>query len=146
MLMHESAGPITHSTCRISLSPCILRSHATTTNFPAHVVECGLQLVRDLCSWCGLRQVSRRTFVRALQEKGSVMLVPGGQAELVHTWRIKCKKEYVVYGKHKGQRLPAVRAASMPRHMTQTCLLVESHPALTLQESNKLCRSLQAHL
>ena len=63
-----------------------------------------MQLVRDLCSWCGLRQVSRRTFVRALEEKGSVMLVPGGQAELVHTWRIKCKKEYVVYGKHKGQR------------------------------------------
>ena len=62
-----------------------------------------LQLVRDLCSWCGLRQVSRRTFVRALEEKGSVMMVPGGQAELVHTWRIKCKKEYVVYGKHKGQ-------------------------------------------
>lgn len=63
-----------------------------------------MQLVRDLCSWCGLRQVSRRTFVRALEEKGSVMLVPGGQAELVHTWRIKCKKEYVVYGKHKGQQ------------------------------------------
>lgn len=59
-------------------------------------------LVRDLCSWCGLRQVSRRTFVRALQDKGSVMLVPGGQAELVHTWRIKCNKEYVVYGRHKG--------------------------------------------
>ena len=67
------------------------------------VVGC-MQLVRDLCSWCGLRQVSRRTFVRALEEKGSVMLVPGGQAELVHTWRIKCKKEYVVYGKHKGQQ------------------------------------------
>lgn len=63
-----------------------------------------VQLVRDLCSWCGLRQVSRRTFVRALQEKGSVMLVPGGQAELVHTWRIKCKKEYVIYGRHKGQQ------------------------------------------
>lgn len=61
-----------------------------------------LQLVRDLCSWCGLRQVSRHTFVRALQDKGSVILVPGGQAELVHTWRIKHKKEYVVYGKHKG--------------------------------------------
>ena len=67
-----------------------------------------VQLVRDLCSWCGLRQVSRRTFVRALEEKGSVMLVPGGQAELVHTWRIKCKKEFVVYGKHKGQH-PSLR-------------------------------------
>lgn len=72
------------------------------------VVMTGLvwvQLVRDLCSWCGLRQVSRRTFVRALNEKGSVMLVPGGQAELVHTWRIKCRKEFVIYGRHKGQQL-----------------------------------------
>ena len=43
--------------------------------------------------------------MRALQDKGSVMLVPGGQAELVHTWRIKHKKEYVVYGKHKGASL-----------------------------------------
>ena len=59
-----------------------------------------MQLVRDLCSWCGLRQVSRRTFVRALQDKGSVMLVPGGQAELVHTWRIKHKKEYVAVSIH----------------------------------------------
>lgn len=59
--------------------------------------------MRDLVSWCGLRQVSRRTFVLALQDKGSVMLVPGGQAELVHTWRIKRRKEYVVYGRHKGQ-------------------------------------------
>ena len=64
---------------------------------------CWVQLVRDLVSWCGLRQVSRRTFVRALQDKGSVMLVPGGQAELVHTWRIKRKQEYVVYGGHKGK-------------------------------------------
>ena len=64
-----------------------------------------VQLVRDLVSWCGLRQVSRHTFVRALQDKGSVILVPGGQAELVHTWRIKHKKEYVVYGKHKGTLL-----------------------------------------
>ncbi|DBB16381.1 hypothetical protein WJX82_004098 [Trebouxia sp. C0006] len=59
-------------------------------------------LVRDLVSWCGLRQVSRRTFVCALQDKGSVMLVPGGQAELVHTWRIKRRQEYVVYSGHKG--------------------------------------------
>lgn len=62
-----------------------------------------MQLVRDLVSWCGLRQVSRRTFVRALQDKGSVMLVPGGQAELVHTWRIKRRQEYAVYSGHKGE-------------------------------------------
>ena len=68
-----------------------------------------MQLVRDLVSWCGLRQVSRRTFVRALQDKGSVMLVPGGQAELVHTWRIKRRQEYVVYSGHKGE-IPAISA------------------------------------
>ena len=78
-----------------------------------------MQLVRDLVSWCGLRQVSRRTFVRALQDKGSVMLVPGGQAELVHTWRIKRRQEYVVYSGHKGEIVTA--------HKTKPLTCQESH-------------------
>ena len=83
-----------------------------------------MQLVRDLVSWCGLRQVSRRTFVRALQDKGSVMLVPGGQAELVHTWRIKRRQEYVVYSGHKGEiQIPAISALA-GRHVT---LISPSH-------------------
>ena len=47
-------------------------------------------------------QVARRTFVRALQERGSVVLVPGGQAELVHTWRRTHHGEFVIYCRHKG--------------------------------------------
>ena len=49
-----------------------------------------------------LAQVARRTFVRALQERGAVVLVPGGQAELVHTWRRTHHGEFVVYCRHKG--------------------------------------------
>ena len=47
-------------------------------------------------------QVARRTFTRALQERGSVVLVPGGQAELVHTWRRTHHGEVVIYARHKG--------------------------------------------
>jgi len=47
-------------------------------------------------------QVSRPTFVRALEEGGSVIMVPGGQAELVHTWRFFKRQEFVIYKRHKG--------------------------------------------
>ena len=47
-------------------------------------------------------QVSRRTFVKALDESGAVIMVPGGQAELVHTWRFFKQKEFVIYTRHKG--------------------------------------------
>jgi 2-acylglycerol O-acyltransferase 2 len=30
------------------------------------------------------------------------MMVPGGQAELVQTWRLRRQREYVIYTKHKG--------------------------------------------
>ncbi|KAK9814027.1 hypothetical protein WJX73_009556 [Symbiochloris irregularis] len=59
-------------------------------------------VVRDFCSWCGVRQVARKSFVKALRERGSVLLVPGGQAELVHTWRLFGRKELVVHCRHKG--------------------------------------------
>ncbi|KAK9860433.1 hypothetical protein WJX84_011356 [Apatococcus fuscideae] len=64
-------------------------------------------VIRDICSWCGLRVVARRTIIRALKDKGAVILVPGGQAELVLTWRMfrqnpRGKREYVVYTRHKG--------------------------------------------
>ena len=39
--------------------------------------------------WCGAMQVA-------------VILVPGGQAELLHTWRLFRRKELVVHCKHKG--------------------------------------------
>ena len=47
-------------------------------------------------------KVAKRTFVRALRESGSVILVPGGQAELLHTWRLFRRQEFVVHCKHKG--------------------------------------------
>lgn len=47
-------------------------------------------------------QVARRTFIRALNDRGSVILVPGGQAELIHTGRLRSKKEFVIYPKHQG--------------------------------------------
>lgn len=50
-------------------------------------------------------QVSKPTFLRALEEKRAVMMVPGGQAELVHTWRFFKRKEFVIYTKHKGNFL-----------------------------------------
>ena len=60
-------------------------------------------LLRDLLAWLGLRVVSRRSFLRALREKGAVLLVPGGQAELVHTHRIAHPtREFCVYRSHKG--------------------------------------------
>ena len=61
-------------------------------------------LVRDLVSWCGVRQVARRTFLTALAERHAVVLVPGGQAELVHTWRLFRRRELVIYTRHKGAR------------------------------------------
>ncbi|RMZ55327.1 hypothetical protein APUTEX25_003465, partial [Auxenochlorella protothecoides] len=61
-----------------------------------------LPVLRDILAWLGLRVVTRRSFLRALRERGSVLLVPGGQAELVHTHRIFTAREYCVYRSHKG--------------------------------------------
>lgn len=52
-------------------------------------------------------QVTRATFVKALQDKGSVILVPGGQAELVRTWRFFRRNEFCVYQRHRGDPLLA---------------------------------------
>lgn len=60
-------------------------------------------LIRDLLSWCGVREVSRPTFVRALQEDRGVVLCPGGQEELVETYRVfRDPSELVVCTRHKG--------------------------------------------
>ena len=60
---------------------------------------------------CCRFQVSRRTFIRALNQRGSVILVPGGQAELIHTGRLCSRKEFVIYPKHKGMPQHASTAA-----------------------------------
>lgn len=46
-------------------------------------------LLRDVASWVGTRSVSRRSFVRALNERRAVIMVPGGQAELLEAYRMK---------------------------------------------------------
>jgi hypothetical protein len=49
-------------------------------------------------------QVTRSTFIKALEERGSVILCPGGQSELVHTWRAfkSHAREFCLYTRHKG--------------------------------------------
>lgn len=60
-------------------------------------------LIRDLVCWAGFRQVSRSSFVKALRLRRSVLFVPGGQAELVHTHRASAvRQEWVVCTHHKG--------------------------------------------
>jgi len=63
-----------------------------------------LPFLRDLLLWVGARVVSRSTFVKCLRERGSVMLVPGGQAELVEAYKAAKKKDpsLVVCSRHKG--------------------------------------------
>jgi hypothetical protein len=63
-----------------------------------------LPFLRDLLLWCGARVVNRATFVKSLRERGSVMMVPGGQAELVEAYQAARKKDpaLVVCSRHKG--------------------------------------------
>ncbi|KAF8072389.1 RCH2 [Scenedesmus sp. PABB004] len=60
--------------------------------------------IRDVISWAGFRQVSRPTFLAALEEAGAIMFCPGGQAELVHTGRAfrAGARELVLHTRHKG--------------------------------------------
>ena len=48
-------------------------------------------------------QVSKTSFIRALDEKRAVIMIPGGQAELVLASRFFKKKEIVMYTRHKGR-------------------------------------------
>ncbi|KAI8468175.1 MAG: diacylglycerol acyltransferase [Monoraphidium minutum] len=61
--------------------------------------------LRDIGAWSGFRKVTRHTFLRALHERGAVVLCPGGQAEMCHTHRMFQKgprTELVVHARHKG--------------------------------------------
>ena len=52
--------------------------------------------------------MSRRTFLRALRERGAVLVCPGGQAEMCHTHRMERRAgaggapELVIHARHKG--------------------------------------------
>ncbi|GAB4819039.1 hypothetical protein N2152v2_006085 [Parachlorella kessleri] len=60
-------------------------------------------IIRDIGQWLGVRVVKRRTFVATLREGRSVMLIPGGQAEMVLTYRMfRENPEYAIYTRHKG--------------------------------------------
>lgn len=70
-----------------------------------------LPILRDLLLWTGLREVTRSTFRRTLRERKSLILVPGGQAELVETHQFPrqtwLKKSSTIgrcafYSGHKG--------------------------------------------
>lgn len=61
-----------------------------------------LPVLRDLLQWLGLRVVSKQTFIRTLEQRNSLIVVPGGQAELVLTSRLKSHREAAIYAGHKG--------------------------------------------
>lgn len=44
-------------------------------------------ILRDFLCWSDAREVSRNTFKKALNEANSVLLCPGGQGELVETYK-----------------------------------------------------------
>ncbi|KAL3666633.1 hypothetical protein V7S43_008255 [Phytophthora oleae] len=73
-------------------------------NFYAHILTASIlhqiPLARDVLHFYGSREVTRTAFALTLQQKGSVLLVPGGQAEMLQ--QQSAKKEVRVYTHHKG--------------------------------------------
>lgn len=53
---------------------------------------------RDLLHWWGVREVSRSSFVRALREEKSVIVCPGGQEELVETYKYNTETKECIVG------------------------------------------------
>lgn len=86
-------------------------------NINAFVFLWALWVEEDVTGRLAVLQVARRTFIRALRERNSVILVPGGQAELIHTGRLFTNKEFVIYPKHKGgPRFYAFKLSSSGMH------------------------------
>jgi len=56
--------------------------------------------LRDLAQWAGVRQVTRRTFTSTLQDGKTVLMIPGGVAELTVS-DSREKKVNLIYN-HKG--------------------------------------------
>ncbi|DBA01585.1 TPA: hypothetical protein N0F65_011341 [Lagenidium giganteum] len=59
-----------------------------------------IPLVRDVIQFYGAREVTRQAFSATLEEKESVLLVPGGQAEMLY--QRSGQRETRVYTGHKG--------------------------------------------
>ncbi len=69
------------------------------------VIIAALHRLQCALTWhCAPAQVTKKSFIRALRERGSVMCCPGGQAELVHTHRsFRPMREWVIITHHKGE-------------------------------------------
>jgi hypothetical protein len=61
-----------------------------------------LPVLRDVLEFVGLREITRQTFVRTLEQRNAILIVPGGQAELVLTSRFTTQREAAFYARHKG--------------------------------------------
>ena len=78
--------------------------------FRAFTYHCASKALMVRLQWWSLShllsQVTKKSFIRALRERGSVMCCPGGQAELVHTHRsFRPMREWVIITHHKGDPL-----------------------------------------
>ncbi|KAI9915106.1 hypothetical protein PsorP6_007041 [Peronosclerospora sorghi] len=73
-------------------------------NVHAHVLTASilhqLPLARDVLHFYGSREVARPAFAATLAQQHSVLLVPGGQAEMLH--QRSGRKQVRVYTQHKG--------------------------------------------
>ena len=59
-------------------------------------------ILRDVAMWAGARNVSRSTFLKSLDERGAVVLCPGGQAELVEHVGGQADDTVALCTRHKG--------------------------------------------
>jgi 2-acylglycerol O-acyltransferase 2 len=59
-------------------------------------------ILRDVAMWAGARNVSRSTFLKSLDERGAVVLCPGGQAELVEHVGGQADDTVTLCTRHKG--------------------------------------------
>ena len=57
-------------------------------------------IIRDILQWLGVREVSRKSFENALRSGQSVVLVPGGQAEMIESQ--SGIKQMRLYTRHRG--------------------------------------------
>jgi hypothetical protein len=90
-----------------------------------------VQLLRDLAQLMGSFEVSRSGFESALKKSGSVILVPGGQAEMVSAR--SGGTETVIHTGHKGfVRLAMQSAAQSADEGTGKVVLVRDLPTLSL--------------
>lgn len=79
-----------HRSCAASLLSCLLIPTSSVDSAPAPAPTV---LAR------------RRTFEHTLQERGAVLICPGGQAEMCLTNQLHRHKEFSVYSRHKGALL-----------------------------------------